>query len=51
MLSPGALRRIARDLGFNKEWVERLIVERPEDLERWGAQGHVPPEEDPKNDS
>ena len=40
---------MALELGFDKEWAERIAEERPEDLERWYTLGEVPADEDPRN--
>lgn len=42
------VRKLAIDLGFDREWADRLAKERPQDVERWATLGMVPPEEDPR---
>lgn len=49
MKAPGKLKQLALELGFDRDWAERLVTERPGDIERWAALGAVPPEEDPRN--
>jgi len=48
MKGRGKLRQMALDLGFSREWAERVASERPADVERWSTLGEVPIDEDPR---